>query len=169
MSLLFPSSSQVLCQMIDLIVCPTKIIVIAQEWPCWLVLAVALKLPLAAVFITKEMQSMFAAQAYVSLPTFTELWDTPQDWNGCTVLASGSHEYLSFVSTKLRLHAGPFVYATDILFKGCHQRDIERILGTWTSLQDWQGLSSNIVTHANFGGVFCYTFVELPGHHSVGI
>jgi hypothetical protein len=67
-------------------------VIIAQEWPCWLAPALAMKLPLAAVFITKEMQSIFSARDYIALSSINDLWEVPPDWSTHTVLASGMHE-----------------------------------------------------------------------------
>ncbi len=107
--------------MIRPIVCPKKIIVIMQEGPCWLAHTLALKLPLVTAFISKEFQSIFNTPTYSSLADFAALWDVLPEWNSCTVLALGSNKYLSFVLSKLRYHEGPFIYATDTVFKDrCH-------------------------------------------------
>jgi hypothetical protein len=66
------------------------------------------------------------------------------------MLASGSNEYLNFVLPKLKHHQGPFVYATDIVFKDRRSRDVARLYAKWT---EEQGLTSSIMTHAEFGGV----------------
>ncbi len=69
------------------------------------------------------------------------------------VFVSGSTKYLNFVLPKLKHHQGPFVYATDIVFKNQPPRDLARLYAKWTSLRKEQGLMSSIVTHAKFGGV----------------
>ena len=86
-------------QMIHPVICLHKIVVIAQDWPCWLAPALAMNLPLAAVFITKAMQSLFSAREYIPLASIDTLWEVPPDWSSYTVLASGTHEWFSFVST----------------------------------------------------------------------
>jgi hypothetical protein len=139
--------------MIHPITCPMRLVVIAREWPCWLAPALALKLPLVAVFITKEMQSLFSVREYVSLANLNNLWEAPPAWNRCTILALGLHEYLSFVMTKLRSHDGPFIYATDTVFKGHCSRDLNHLLNLWSTLYLQQGLVSSTVRHSNFGGV----------------
>jgi hypothetical protein len=126
--------------MIHLIICPMRLVVIAQEWPCWSAPALALKLPLAAVFITKEMQSLFSVREYVALANLEDPWEAPPAWNRCTILALGSHKYLSFVMTKLRSHDGPFIYATDTVFKGSCSWDLNRLLNLWSTLRLQQGL-----------------------------
>jgi hypothetical protein len=134
-------------------ICQSKIVIIAQEWPCWLAPALAMKLPLVAVFITKEMQSIFSARDYIALSSIDDLWEVPPDWSMHTFLASGMHEWLNFISTKSRCHEGPFIYAADTVFKGRHPRDLDRLLNTWIDLRHRQGLALCVVRHANFGGV----------------
>jgi hypothetical protein len=135
------------------VISQSKIVIIAQEWPYWLAPALAMKLLLAAVFITKEMQSIFSAQDYIALSSINDLWEVPPDWSMHTVLALGMHEWLNFISTKLRCHEGPFIYATDTVFKGQHPQDLHCLLNTWIDLHHRQGLALCVVWHANFGGV----------------
>ena len=108
--------------------CPVIIIVVAQEWPCWLAPAMSLKLPVQTTFITKEFQAIFNTTTYALLAEFAALWDIPPEWNNYTILALGSNEYLSFVLSKLRYHQGMFIYATDFVFKGRWPRDVLRSL-----------------------------------------
>jgi hypothetical protein len=113
----------------------------------------ALKLSLQAAFFPKEFKAIFNAHIYAPLTDFAAMWTVPPEWNPYTVLASGSNKYLSFVLPKLKYHHGPFIYATDIVFKDRRQRDITRLLRKWSSLRVHQGLMSSIVMHANFEGV----------------
>jgi hypothetical protein len=112
-----------------------------------------MKLPLAAVFVTKEMQSIFATRDCIALSSINTIWEVPPDWNTCTVLALGSHEYLNFILTKLRYHEGPFMYATDTVFRGRRPQDMDRLLEAWINLRHRQGLDSCVVRHTNFGGL----------------
>jgi hypothetical protein len=139
--------------MIQPVICPNKLVIIAQEWPCWLAPALAMKLPLAAVFVTKEMRSIFAARDCIALSSIDTIWEVPSDWNMCTVLASGSHKYLIFILTKLRYHEGPFMYAADTVFRGWRPWDMDPLLEAWIDLRHRQGLESCAVHHTNFGGV----------------
>ncbi len=81
------------------------------------------------------------------------MWTVPPNWDNLLLLASGSNEYLNFVFPKLKHHQGPFVYATDIVFKDRRLCDVARLYAKWTSLRKEQGLTSSIMTHAEFGGV----------------
>jgi hypothetical protein len=96
---------------------PKKIVVITQEWSCWLSAIIALKLPSSIAFITKEFQSIFNVPHYSQLSAFVDMWEAPEEWNGCMILAFGSHKYLGFVRSKLKHHEGPFIYSTNIVFK----------------------------------------------------
>ena len=126
---------------------------IGQEWPCWLTTVLALKLPVLEVYMSPEFGNVFTGVPYSRLESLDVMKYVPHAWNECTVLASGSHEYLSFLLTKLRYHEGPFIYSTDIVFKGRRPRDVKRLYQAWTSLHDGQGLCSRLVSHADFGGV----------------
>jgi hypothetical protein len=81
------------------------------------------------------------------------MWTVPPNWDNLLLLASGSNEYLNFILPKLKHHQGLFVYATDIVFKDRRSRDVACLYAKWTSLRKEQGLTSIIVTHAEFGGV----------------
>jgi hypothetical protein len=135
------------------IVCSNRIIIIAQEWPCWLAPTLALNLPLVTAFIPKEFQLVFNTSAYSPLTDFMALWNVPSEWNSCTVLASGSNKYLGFVLSKLRNHISAFMYAMDTVFKDWCCRDIMRLLRKWSTLYKQHDLESSIVEHADFGGV----------------
>ena len=139
--------------MIHPVVCHHKVVVITQDWPCWLSSVVAMNLPLAAVFLSKAMQSLFAAREYIPLVSLDSRWEVPPDWTSYTVLASGTHEWFSFISTKLSAHVGPFIYATDVFFRGRRPRDVSRLFDAWTDLRDRQGFTSRVARHADFGGV----------------
>jgi hypothetical protein len=138
--------------MIHPVICQSKIVIITQEWPFWLAPALAMKLLPAAVFITKEMQSIFSAWDYITRSSINDLWEVHLDWSTHTVLALGMHEWLNFISTKLRCHEGPFIYATNTVFKGRRPRDLDRLLNTWIDLRHRQGLALCVVRHTNFGG-----------------
>jgi hypothetical protein len=59
--------------------CPQKIVVIAQEWPCWLSAIIALKLHLSVAFITKEFQSIFNVPHYFQLLAFADMREAPEE------------------------------------------------------------------------------------------
>ncbi len=139
--------------MIHPVLCPSKLVIITQEWPCWLAPTLAMRLPLATAFVSKEMRAIFSAWDYIALSSIDDIWEVPPDWNTCAVLGSGSHEYLNFILTKLRYHEDPFMYATNTVFKGWRPRDMECLLNAWIDLRHRQGLALCVVHHTNFGGV----------------
>jgi hypothetical protein len=69
------------------------------------------------------------------------------------VLALGTHEWFSFISNKLSAHVGPFIYATDVVFRGRRPRDVSRLLEAWANLRDRQGFTLCVARHSDFGGV----------------
>jgi len=91
----------VIRQSIRPMLCPESIIIIVQEWPCWLAPTLALKLPLQAAFFPKEFQAIFNAHTYAPLTNFAAMWTVLPECNPYMVLASGSNKYLSFVLPKL--------------------------------------------------------------------
>jgi hypothetical protein len=137
--------------MIHPVICNHKLVIIVQDWPCWLAPALAMNLPLAAVFISKAMQSLFAAREYIPLASLDARWEVPPDWSSYTVLASGTHEWFSFISAKLSAHVGTFIYATDVVFRGRRPWDVSRLLDAWANLRDQQGFT--LVRNSDFGGV----------------
>ncbi len=145
--------------------CSKKTVVIVQEWPFWLSASITLKLPLSVAFITKEFQSIFNIPHYSQLSAFMDMWEAPEEWNDCTVLASGSHKYLGFVCFKLKHHESPFIYSTDIIFKNQQRRDIICLLGARSDVRKGQGLESSIITHADFEGAT--SAVHLLSHKNV--
>jgi hypothetical protein len=73
--------------------------------------------PLSIAFITKEFQSIFNVPRYSHHFAFADMWEAPEEWNECTILASGPHEYLKFVRSKIKHHEGPFIHSTDMSFR----------------------------------------------------
>ena len=71
-------------------------------------------------------QLMFKCHGYAPLSDFDTMLDVPPEWHSRTVLALGSHKYLSYILPKLRSHEGPFIYATDCVFKDCWQFCVTR-------------------------------------------
>ncbi len=89
---------QLLCP----VVADTPIIVISQDWPCWLSMVLALKLPMVAVFVPPAFREVFhsfgVAVPWRGLEEWGELSAWPSAWDSLTVLSSGS---ILFVDTIL--------------------------------------------------------------------
>jgi hypothetical protein len=96
---------------------------------------------------------MFNVPQYTPLSTFAEMWEAPEEWNLCTVLALGSNKYLGFVRSKLKHHEGPFIYSTNLIVKNSCRRDIICLLDTWARSHKEQGLETAIISHADLGGM----------------
>ena len=80
--------------MIHPVVGVKKIIVVAQEWPCWLPVALAWALPVDSVFSQVHLHGVFrplvdTETVFRSLEEWSSLTCLPPAWNGCTILASG--------------------------------------------------------------------------------
>ncbi len=71
------------------------IVVVVQEWPCWLPVALAWSLQVTAVFVQARFLLLFAhlmedTVVWGSLPEWSALMQWPIDWETCTVLGSES-------------------------------------------------------------------------------
>ncbi len=108
---------------------------------------------------------MFNVPQYAPLSTFADMWEAPEEWNSCTVLASGSNKYLGFIRSRLMHHEGPFIYSTDLIVKNHRRRDIICLLDTWARLCKEQGLESAIISLADFGGVT--SAIHIISYHHV--
>jgi hypothetical protein len=74
-----PVALGIIHQMVRPIVARGEIVVVVQEWPCWLVLAaLALGLPVATVFVQAQFHALFA-----HLVGDTVVWRTLKEWSDC--------------------------------------------------------------------------------------
>ena len=141
--------------MIHPVVCSNKVIIVAENWPCWLGCLLAVNTPVQAAFVTKEMVSVFPEYSHwlSKLSDFEAMSVVPDDWQDYVILGSGSHEFLRLIMPKLRHHAGPFIFANDMVFTGRRQYDLDRLYRSWITHDITLGLESVVVRHAEFGGV----------------
>jgi hypothetical protein len=86
---------------------------------------------LSIAYITKKCLIIFNVPHFSQLSDFADMWEEPEEWNDCTILASGSHEYLGFVRSYLKHHEGPLIYSINIVFKGQQRHDIIHLLGVY--------------------------------------
>ena len=141
--------------MIHPVVCSDKVIVVAENWPCWLGCLLAVNTPVQAAFVTMEMASIFPGYSHwlSKISDFEAMSVVPDEWQDYVILGSGSHEFLRLIMPKLRHHAGPFIFANDMIFTGRRQYDLDRLYRSWTTHDVTLGLDSVVVRHAEFGGV----------------
>ena len=141
--------------MIHPVVCSDKVIVVAENWPCWLGCLLAVNIPVQAAFVTMEMASIFPGYSHwlSKISDFEAMSVVPDEWQDYVILGSGSHEFLRLIMPKLRHHAGPFIFANDMIFTGRRQYDLDRLYRSWTTHDVTLGLDSVVVRHAEFGGV----------------
>ena len=138
--------------------CTTGVVVVSQDWSCWVSTLLALQIRDVQVFAPVVYQRWFEGAEELdwrwrSVKEFSESrWSTV--WDNYTVLSSGSMQFLPQVMSKLKTHVGSFVYATDVVFAGRRVRDIQRSYCTMQQqrLVDY-GLESVQVLHAEFGGI----------------
>jgi hypothetical protein len=90
-----PSLSGIVSQMIHPVVGTGDIIVVAQEWPCWLPVALAWGLPVTVVFVQARFRLLFAhlmedTVVWGTLQEWSALMQWPIDWETCMVLGSSN-------------------------------------------------------------------------------
>ncbi len=118
-------------------------VVVAQEWLCWLVSMLALGLDLAAVFATAHLQAFFLPFVSLSenLPWRNiDQWHAmvfrPPEWDGHSVIILGSALFLESGIPKLCDHAHPFLVCLDTIFAGWRLKDV--VGAAWQNACDWE-------------------------------
>jgi hypothetical protein len=109
--------------MIHLVMGTDDIVVVVQEWPCWLPVVLAWGLPVTAVFVQARFRLLFAhlmedTVVWGTLQERSALMQWPINWETCTVLGFGKSDFLSVVLPKLSTHVGLLLYSTDMVFTG---------------------------------------------------
>ena len=132
------------------------IIVIAQQWPCWLSTALALGLPVIGGYFSSRFHGCFEVSASLKLMTS---WSTvehfrgiDEEHNNCTVLASGSINFVGAVERGCVGHKGPLIFAADHYFARTGARDTTRLYRSWGCHRMREGYVSGILSHAEHGG-----------------
>ena len=108
------------------------IIVIAQHWPCWLSTVIGLQLPLVGGYFAARFHTFF--QLPRSSLNLMSSWSTVEHFCGightyanCTILASGSMNFLATVERGCAGHTGALVFAVDHFFPRSNMRDTLRL------------------------------------------
>ena len=132
------------------------IIVVAQQWPCWLSTVLALRLPLIGGYFSSRFHKCFmvpdALKLMSSWSTIDHFHGISQEYEGCTVLASGSMNFLAAVERGCVGHTGAVVFAVDHFFPRSGMRDAVRHFRSWGCHRLQDGYMSGLVHHANYGG-----------------
>ena len=114
---------------------PCSIIIIANNWPCWLAPALALTLPLAGAYFPQRLHHLFQVPVTFSAPKLMSNWSSiPEFLNlrslpSCPliVLGSGTDTFLPQILSKFDYHQCPLVYAVDTLFNQLLPKNMRRI------------------------------------------
>ena len=138
--------------------CDKIVVVIAQDWSCWLSTLEILGIRGVIIFAPLGHQQWFTGRSdleweWRSLMEFSQAeWRTA--WMTGVVLASGMTQFLPQVMSKLNTHVGSFIYATVIVFSGRRARDIGReyVIMQQHRLLHYR-LDSVQVSHEEFGGI----------------
>ena len=132
------------------------IIVIAQQWPCWLYTALALGLPVIGGYFSSRYHGCFQVPDSLKLMTS---WLTIEHFRGidkehttCTVLTSGSINFVGAVERGCVGHTGAFVFAVDHYFPRAGLRDTTRLYRSWGCHRMREGYVSGVLSHAEHGG-----------------
>ena len=121
--------TSVVWQMIHIVLCSTKVIVIAKDWSCWLGCLLAVNVPVQAAYITKEIATIFPQQAHwhSRLLEFEVMTDVPDEWQDYAILGLGSHAFLRLIMPKLQCHVDLFIFANGMVFTGRRKYDLYQL------------------------------------------
>ena len=132
------------------------IVIIAQLWPCWLVSALSLQLPVIGAYFASRFHKFFALPESLNLMSS---WSTVEHLCGlheipldCTILVSGSMTFLATVLRWCGEHSGPQVFAVDHHFHRTTMRDTLRLYRSWASHRMREGFVSDVLHHSEYGG-----------------
>ena len=137
--------------------CGQPLVMTAQGWPCWLSTVMAFGLPTMVVFMPGQYQEIFGdglvGVSVQSLGELSIMEEWPADWVNVAVVASGSNTFLPLLVAKLKLHQGPFLYSTDVVFARVRHQDLVRQYLKWAETRYRKyGLTSCQLDHHAFGG-----------------
>ena len=132
------------------------IIVIAQQWPCWLSTVLALRLPLIGGYFSSQFHKFFLVPDSLKLmsswSTIESFRDLSDEYLECTILASGSMNFLTTVERSCVGHEGALIFAVDHFFPRSGMRDAIRLFRSWGCHRMQDGYMSALASHTNYGG-----------------
>jgi hypothetical protein len=133
-----------------------NIIVIAQQWPCWLSTVLTLRLPVVGAYFSSRFHHHFTVPNSLKLmPGWSTVDDfkcISEEFSECTILASGSINFLATVERVCVLHKGVLAFAVDHYFLRSGLRDTTRIYRSWSIHKFREGYLSSIMAHSSYGG-----------------
>ena len=164
-----PVSEMVVRQFIPAYNSAPSIIVIAQQWPCWLSTALVLQLPVIGGYFSSRFHEFFQVPDSLNLMSSWSTVDLFRGINdehrGCTVLASGSINFLSAVERGCVGHTGGQVFAVDHYFPRTNERDTTPSYRMWGAHRMRDGYVSGSLAPADYGGAA--NAVHFVFHHGI--
>ena len=139
------------------------LVVVEQRWPCWLTSVVSLALPLEKVFVQDRYKNLFDEPTSIKLMSCWSSLDHIHgfsNYSAVNILGSGSLKFLDELPTPFLHESNSFVYAVELDFRRFHRkRDLDRMLRSIATRLAGKHLDSEIVHHADFGGVTNASYV----------
>jgi hypothetical protein len=131
------------------------VVVVAQDWPCWLPVLVCLGSKVDMVFAPRSYDTVFGEEVlhiprWKSIHDFKEMDVWPSAWDLYSVFTSGSLDFCRVVVAKLENHVGPYLYAIDMNFASMRARMMDRALSTFPPALQELMLESTEVVHSAF-------------------
>ena len=138
---------------------PYAVVVVASQWPCWLIPVLSLRLPLAGAFFPRHLHSLFKAPTRWSAPKLMSSWATYEDFLTTRlpdvpliILASGQGGKLSEVLARVKNHKGVFMFAMQTPFLKSKPKDTRRFWYKMRKLVASHDVQGSTVVHADYGG-----------------
>ena len=138
---------------------PYAVVVVASQWPCWLIPVLSLRLPLAGAFFPRHLHALFKAPTSWSPPRLMTKWATYEDFLSATlpdmpliVLASGQGGKLNEVLARIKHHKSVFMFAMQTPFLKSKPKDTRRFWYRMRKLVSSRDVQGSTVVHADFGG-----------------
>ena len=132
------------------------IVILGQQWPCWLSTALSLRLQILGGFFASRFHRFFEVPDTLKLTfawsTFDQLLPFVSTTRGAALLASGSLTFLSTLELLCVGHVGTFLYAVDTPFACTRLQDATHLHRSVAMRKVHNGFDSFVVRHSNYGG-----------------
>ena len=124
------------------------IVVIAQNWPCWLSSALAVRLPVIGAFFASRLHQCFEVPPSLEIMTtwstlagLADLRGRPANY---VMLASGSMSFFHTLQRTLTLE-GPLIFSVDMPLPHQDLRDTLRLYRSWATHRAREAFASAIL------------------------